>query len=613
MLMNSLNLQNLLFIVLAIVILMAWLKLKGSLSKATQPSNYSIHINNPINYPSNYPISKENGGEFYHPIAPWTGRLILPQKEQRKAKEFVFFEVHNAPNIYQFLIGQIIELTWQDNPDTQEYVNAVTKDVDFTSVAVESEKAGLVHPFRLNHLKQVGPLESLAGARPQDDMTVILHDPNVIEQHNHYTLQIKEEPVQITGRYYGLVTIIQPETENSDRFQIKHFDKTSKKFIGPTEIICIPQALANRDDVTPSTNHEIEDSPFNSSGWYIYGAKDQSGMFVVQAIEPRALMQLTPDLTLNDLKQQEDYIFEQNWADTKAQKTEGNKILLTSPKQNSQRTASNWQINDQAIVIHLFGGYGPVDKPKKGLFKLVTGHFAYGFAQIIREPLSGELRFDIEYQQIYAQNPNAIISGAIKWFSYMGDLRRGWLGTRPISDVVIKFEPLIQTYGSGTQVVSPILEFKLQLKLMMARYRIGNGTGAAIVSPAQSCVQDSNQALYRAIQEIEEKSEEAPQLRQLAALGIALEQKLSPLGLVRSDWKKNIDTLVGSPPTQSKLLNLIRGLLSWRTLLPRRAHDELAKLFLIHGAQLWFIRANQIGGIDSTIVPYAPTTIIPSR
>ena len=113
-------------------------------------------------------------------------------------------------------------------------------------------------------------------------------------------------------------------------------------------------------------------------------------------------MQLTPDLTINGLEQEEDYIFSQNWANTEADKTNGNLVLLTSPQQNSQPIASNWQVNDQAIVIHLFGGYGPVDKPKKGLFKLVTGHFAYGFARIVREPLADELRFDIEYQQIYA-------------------------------------------------------------------------------------------------------------------------------------------------------------------------------------------------------------------
>ena len=111
-------------------------------------------------------------------------------------------------------------------------------------------------------------------------MTVILPDPIVIEQQNHYTLQIREEPVQITGRYYGLVTIIQPETESSDRFQVRHYNKTSKTFTGPTDIILIPQVLANRDGVAPSTNHQIEKSPFNPSGWYIYGAKDQSGIFV---------------------------------------------------------------------------------------------------------------------------------------------------------------------------------------------------------------------------------------------------------------------------------------------------------------------------------------------
>ncbi|NEO10578.1 transposase family protein, partial [Moorena sp. SIO3I8] len=39
------------------------------------------------------------------------------------------------------------------------------------------------------------------------------------------SLTIAVDPVQITGRFYGLVTIIKRETLESDRFQVSHFNK----------------------------------------------------------------------------------------------------------------------------------------------------------------------------------------------------------------------------------------------------------------------------------------------------------------------------------------------------------------------------------------------------
>ena len=44
-------------------------------------------------------------------------------------------------------------------------------------------------------------------------------------------------------------------------------------------------------------------------------------------------------------------------------------------------------------------------------------------------------------------------------------------------------------------------------------------------------------------------------------------------------------------------------------MLPRRAHDKIAKILLVHGAQLWFIRTNQVGGNNQDVKPLALASI----
>jgi len=53
---------------------------------------------------------------------------------------------------------------------------------------------------------------------------------------------------------------------------------------------------------------------------------------------------------------------------------------------------------------------------------------------------------------------------------------------------------------------------------------------------------------------------------------------------------------------------LLRGLVSWRTMLPRLASDTIVELFLSQGAAMWVLRTNQVGGFDPDIEPVAPTT-----
>lgn len=177
--------------------------------------------------------------------------------------------------------------------------------------------------------------------------------------------------------------------------------------------------------------------------------------------------------------------------------------------------------------------------------------------------------------------------------------------------------------------LSPLAEFTRQLNIMTARYRIGDGTGAASVNPATSCVQDSNQALYVTIRRIEAAVASNPQIQdwlrhhpqdaqtqrfqKLVKLGRSLQRQLTPLGIIRSDWENNAQYLAGTRPPDNLITTISAGITSWRTLLPRRAQDEIASLFLRNGAKLSIIRTNQIGGFDPNIEPLAPTAFFGHR
>jgi predicted Abi (CAAX) family protease len=602
-------------------------------SQILSQSNYEIYCQNPLFQPDFF---RHSTTEQYRPIGRWTGRLILPSKEQQPTDDFVLFEVHNAAPGYQHLIGQIVILKWSDEPQVQADIKAVTQDIYFSPATYQSQKVANLHPERLNNWARVGPLLSLAGARPNDDVVVLLKDPVIVIdelESRRPIFKIAQEPVQITGSLYGLVMIVEREANSRDRFRVHHFNKTSKQFDGALETIRIPQVTADRCGVHRSTNRDIEKSPLNPFGWYIYGSKDAEGIFVVQAIAPRTLMRLQPDEIHRGIKAGLAYI-QKNWQATATQKGTAKIVFLdpASDSLNRPETASQlpipWQEGDRAIVIHNYGGIGG-KKAEPAPLGVVTGHFSYGIAEVVREPLANELCFDIEYQQVYAHNPDGIIAGSIKGFSYLGDLQRGWLANRPVSDVVIKFDAVTQDYDFDGIKLSPLKEFQRQLHRMMARYRIGDGTGAALVTPVTSCVQDSNQALYGTIQQIAEQIQSSPQIQdwlqrhpqhpqslrfeQVVKLGRSLEKQLAPLGIVPPDWKQHVQTLAGTRPSRGLINTLFRAFISWRTMLPRRAHDEIAAIFLKHGASLWFIRTNQVGGFDPDIQPKAPTAILGHR
>ncbi len=588
---------------------LAW---AGGAPSPRQPSPLSSYVlaqRAPFNRPEHYPLERVPDPALYRPHAAWMGRLILPSPAEIAAAppdDWVWLEIAQAPAGESLRAGQRVQLRWADDPSLRALVQAVTTEVHLGEPADALERQGNVVPRRLDG-RRVGPLQSLAGARPHDDVTVALEEVSrETLPGGGAGLRIGRPPLQITGRWEGLVQLLGPVAPGSDRFRVRHWSRARSSFSGPEEVIRLPQQPPDRFGRQLSSSRGLLESPLGRQGWYIQGAPDAAGLFTVQALRPRALLQLSPDEAITGQRPGLGYISGRNWQHTPQRRGTLQRVRLGD--------AAAWPVGRRALLLHNFGGIGgPGGEPSAGF--TVTGHFAFGEARVVNDPFTGEPRFDLRYHQIYANNPNGIVSGSHDWSAYAGDLQRGWLGTRPFSDVVIHLEALDDP-PAGPGRLSPLRELATQAEVLSARYRSGDGTGIATVTPSTSCVQDSAQALFIAIEQLQRQGGGSASLAELSR---SLRSLLSPFGRMRPDWQHNAATLAAvaapeaPPPAASPFL---RGqswrdaLLSWRSMLPRRAHDEIAATFLRHGADLWFLRTNQVPGADPTLLPLAPTLLL---
>jgi len=630
-----------------------------------QPSNYERYRQAAWNRPDYYPLNQKVDPKWYQPIGCWMGRLILPKLEERPTIRGVLFEVHYAPADYQYLVGQVVNLRWANDPTIQSLVRAATRDVHFTADAeYSSEFNGVVHPVRLNHWQQVDPLESLAGSHLANDVIVRLADQVVIEDpqqrvretrneegftssdwdtQRSVSLYIRSQPVQITGRFYSLIRFLEPISENTsgtgtppEQFRVVHFNRSSRQFDGPEETVRLPAVVADQNDCFPSNSQGVEQSPLNEIGWYIYGAKDASGMFVVQSLAPRVLLRLQPDKVIMGCQPAYQYIRKQAWADIETQKGKISSVLLKPKQKQGKEVAmathfldqpirsaiAQWQEGDRALVLHVYGGIGGKKREPAAATPIFFGHFAYGVAQVVKDPLADELRFEITYYQVYSHNTDGLVAGALHWSRYLGDRQFGWIGVRPTCDILIKLDAFTKDFEFNGRQYSALNVMLRHLEVMTARYRIGDGTGGTYIGPANNCSQDSNQALFASIRSLKrlvesnaalmeawlsQHPQQAKRYQRLERLEKALQRKLQPLGAPRSDWQKNEYNL-GSTLEDAPLRNLITGLGSWRTMLPRFASDTVVQVFLQHNASVWVLRTTQIGGSDPDITPIAPMT-----
>lgn len=595
------------------------------------PGNYYRFQSAPFNHAAYYPPDQGPRADWYRPVGNWVGRLILPDPSQRSLIEGVLMEVLHAPADYQAWLGQRVVLQWQPPPAAARAFQAVTRDVHFSADAESSHQQGLILPSRLNHWRMVTPLESLAGARPVDDMIVKLPEPVQVAVHPpgetragaSLTLTIAHEPIQVSGRYYGLVKFTGPVEEDGDRYWVEHYHAATGHFDGGPATVRLPQVVLDVNDTAPAVAQGIEHHSLNATGWYIYGALDHQGEFVVQALRPRRLFQLAPTTFVGGAGQGQRYLRQQSWENLPQKKNTIESVLIGPTGSTEAETLAQWQRGDQALLVHVYGGIGGAKREPAARGPIYFGHFAYGLATVVHEPLANELQFEIRYHQVYTHNTRGLVAGVLDWSLYMGDRQWGFLGTRPVSDIVIKLPAYTEPFTLGSHAWSALDDLVQELEVMTARYRIGDGTGVTYVGPANNCAQDSNQAMYASAKRLEEAimthrailkawdidhSDQMQRFRKLIKFRRTLQRELLPLGSARADWDTE-DASLGSNLSDFPLKTLGRGLLSWRTMLPRKASDTITTLCLRQGATLWVLRTNQVGGNDPDIEPMAPFTL----
>jgi predicted Abi (CAAX) family protease len=511
-------------------------------------------------------------------------------------------------------------------------VGLLTTDIHLGAEARSLSAQGNVVPWRLDGRSQVGPLQSLAGARPEDDLSVRLEGVELAAAADLRApqpalgegpvLRIPTPPVQVSGRWMARVRLVKAlpgrEGAGGDLFVVRHYDSRSHSYGGPQETVRIPSQPPNRDGRRFFETTGLLDHPIGAEGWTVYGAPAADGLFTVQALLPQALVQLSPDGQLRGTAAGLGQIARGNWNAAANRRGSFRRTAL-----EPDRMARPWAIGDHALLIHAFGGIGgPGGEPTPGF--TVTGHFAFGEAEVIADPFGGEPRFDLRYHQIYANNPDGIVAGSQEWSAWSGNLQQGWLGLRPISDVLVRQDPEL------------LAALRLQAEVLMARYRSGDGRGVAAVTATTSCVQDSAQALWTTVELLRQGLLSGPSPSASHAggesLGRAIEAVLVPFGIVRPDWHGNADLIatalraadragpIARPvarPVEGPLVGPFQrgqspldALLSLHSILPRRGHDAFAALFLRRGAPLWILRTNQIPGATPRYEPLAPTLLL---
>jgi predicted Abi (CAAX) family protease len=582
-------------------------------------SHYDRYWEAAFNRPQSYPIKQSLDPARYRPVGAWAGRLILPDIKERAAVLGAWFELWLAPAEHRSLVGTRVRLRWEETPDLNSRLWGATRTVIFDKDSVEAMAKGTVLPKRLDGLADVNPLESLAAAHPHDDVMVRVDGPVRVDLKPHDggapALYLTIMPVEISAPYYGLVRFVGPAGAG-DGYTVRHYSASTRDFSGPEEVVLMPAVVPDGFDTCNSTVAGIERSPCNEQGWYIYGMHDHDGRFVVRSLASRQLLRLAPQAVVTGDGEAMDYLRPKAWRKAIV-KGAATQVLLVPDGMHPDAAKAAWRVGDVALLIHLYGGIGGNKTEPAARTPLYWGHFAFGRATVVLEPLSGEPTFDIVYHQVYAHNTDGTIAGAIHYSRYAGDRQYGWAGVRPIQDMLIRLDALGGNFTIWGQEVSAQDSFFKQLEVMEARYRIADGRGGTKVGATNNCAQDSAQALYAAVKNIQrivgaradvraemsDTPEEAQRLKALNQLGDEIQGVLLPWGSAREDWEYG-NTTLGT--TEGVFGTIGAAVKSWRTMLPPVAARALAEVFVEAGATIYVLRTYQVGGHDPDIEPIVP-------
>ena len=292
-------------------------------------SSYSLVQRAPFNRPDFYPLDRRPDPALYRPHADWIGRLILPEPADAAAsgEDWVWLEVEQAPAAAAHLVGRRLPLAWSDQPRLRALVGLLTTDIHLGAEARSLAAQGNVVPWRLDGRSRVGPLQSLAGARPEDDLSVRLEGVELAAAADLRApqpalgegpvLRIPTPPVQVSGRWMARVRLVKAlpgrEGAGGDLFVVRHYDPRSHRYGGPQETVRIPSQPPNRDGRRFFETTGLLDHPIGAEGWTVYGAPAADGLFTVQALLPQALVQLSPDGQLRGTAKGLGEIARDNW------------------------------------------------------------------------------------------------------------------------------------------------------------------------------------------------------------------------------------------------------------------------------------------------------------
>ena len=111
-----------------------------------------------------------------------------------------------------------------------------------------------------------------------------------------------------------------PVDDQLERYRVVHFNRDTRQFDGPEDVVCLPHVVPDTNDIYSAVNQGIEKSPQNETGWYIYGAQNHAGEFIVKALKPRCLHQVQPDRLITSSSQGYRYIRQETWSNLTAKK-----------------------------------------------------------------------------------------------------------------------------------------------------------------------------------------------------------------------------------------------------------------------------------------------------
>lgn len=616
----------------------------------------------------------------------WGGQLLLPAQQSR-SEGSVYLKVFQAPSAQNSLIGQVIQVKWSRLSGT---ANKYTPDVKFDAKELEeAQKAKNIVPRVLDGWDRVSPLESLAAARcfgtftptavsggtsvplctylPLDRIYVRIQNEGLSS--SGHELSLTEEPIVVAGTHVGLVSQITKSSkrEGGGRFAVY----SARTFVNGRFDEQQTLEFLVEEDFGPRPNftfNKINSSPAGVLGWFLYGELDSQivpgkNVFVAKAIEPRALLKVSGSFDVinstaaaqeflryqDNFPTKNEYLTNEGLTRSKFASLENDfrrlrllpgagQTLLSAqnPIQKLSYAESNnpFQLGETGLVVHLFHWITDAKGKKDvGPLGLVSGHYSYGFYEVIREPLTGELQFEVVYQQVYGQGPDGVISSRVSRSEYMGSFRRGWSNSIATTDALVRAPWLSQPIdpATGAQKVGYTPQYILNdvLSLMTHAYRTGSGDGISSITAWASCVQDSSQALFIALRQVEKllASTRGAQFCAANSSGIkgicnllsSLKKQFDASDIfenapMRGDWVNNALELQ-IRRSNNVLENSYAALASYKTALPRNAFNLFLGTMLERGADIMLMDNVQIGGYwtaeqrASTYIPVPATSI----